>query len=166
MYISIEEFLADWEHETESTRKLMNALTDASLAQQVAPGMRTLGRLAWHVAGAISEMMNRTGLEIDGSDDSAPVPASAAEIAEAYERASASLAREIRAQWTDESLATVHEMYGEMWPNHMTLAILLRHELHHRGQMTVLMRQAGLVVPGVCGPAYEEWAAYGMAAQN
>jgi hypothetical protein len=28
--------------------------------------------------------------------------------------------------------------------------------------MTVLMRQAGLVVPGVCGPAQHEWALYGM----
>jgi hypothetical protein len=28
--------------------------------------------------------------------------------------------------------------------------------------MTVLMRQAGLKVPGVYGPAREEWAAYGM----
>jgi uncharacterized damage-inducible protein DinB len=28
--------------------------------------------------------------------------------------------------------------------------------------MTVLMRQAGLVVPGVYGPAREEWAAMNM----
>jgi len=36
------------------------------------------------------------------------------------------------------------------------------HELHHRGQLTVLMRQAGLVVPGIFGPAQEEWTRYGM----
>jgi hypothetical protein len=30
--------------------------------------------------------------------------------------------------------------------------------------MTALMRQAGLVVTGVCGPAREEWAAFGMPA--
>ena len=35
-------------------------------------------------------------------------------------------------------------------------------EAHHRGQMTVLMRQAGLTVPGIYGPAQEEWAAMGM----
>jgi len=28
--------------------------------------------------------------------------------------------------------------------------------------MTVLMRQAGLDVPGVYGPARQEWAAYGV----
>ena len=38
----------------------------------------------------------------------------------------------------------------------------LSHQTHHRGQMTVLMRQAGLTVPGVYGPAREEWAAMGM----
>jgi hypothetical protein len=28
--------------------------------------------------------------------------------------------------------------------------------------MTVLMRQAGLEIPGLYGPARQEWAAYGM----
>jgi uncharacterized damage-inducible protein DinB len=31
--------------------------------------------------------------------------------------------------------------------------------------MTVLMRQAGLPVPGVVGPSKEEWAAMGMPVQ-
>ncbi|MCK4657684.1 MAG: hypothetical protein KAT85_11650, partial [candidate division Zixibacteria bacterium] len=34
--------------------------------------------------------------------------------------------------------------------------------IHHRGQMTVLMRQAGLKVPGVYGPSMEEWEHFGM----
>ena len=41
---------------------------------------------------------------------------------------------------------------------------LINHQNHHRGQMTVLMRQAGLTVPGVYGPAKEEWATAGMEA--
>ncbi|MHB8840055.1 MAG: DinB family protein, partial [Gemmatimonadaceae bacterium] len=36
------------------------------------------------------------------------------------------------------------------------LTVLMNHQWHHRGQMTVLMRQAGLSVPGVCGPSREE----------
>ncbi len=51
--------------------------------------------------------------------------------------------------------------YGERWKNGFTLEVLLRHEIHHRGRMTVLMRQAGLKVPGVYGPAMEEWEAFG-----
>ena len=44
----------------------------------------------------------------------------------------------------------------------LTLQVLVVHQAHHRGQMTVLMRQAGLEVPGVYGPSRQEWAAYGM----
>jgi uncharacterized damage-inducible protein DinB len=44
----------------------------------------------------------------------------------------------------------------------MTLQILIRHEIHHRAQMTVLMRQAGLKVPGIYGPSRDEWQAMGM----
>ncbi|WP_306434409.1 DinB family protein [Paenibacillus sp. J2TS4] len=36
------------------------------------------------------------------------------------------------------------------------LSILLTHDTHHRGQMTVLLRQAGLTVPGVMGPTKEQ----------
>jgi uncharacterized damage-inducible protein DinB len=56
-------------------------------------------------------------------------------------------------------------MYGMTWTKGTVLVSLITHQAHHRGQMTVLMRQAGLKVPGVYGPAREEWAAMGMPAQ-
>jgi uncharacterized damage-inducible protein DinB len=56
------------------------------------------------------------------------------------------------------------DMYGEKWPRGRSAHILIDHQTHHRGQMTVLMRQAGLVVPGIYGPAKEAWAAYGAPA--
>jgi uncharacterized damage-inducible protein DinB len=59
-------------------------------------------------------------------------------------------------------LGEVIEMYGEKWTRAQALAGLLKHEIHHRAQITVLMRQAGLKVPGVYGPAKEEWVSYGM----
>ena len=68
----------------------------------------------------------------------------------------------MRAKWSDASLAVEDEMYGQKWARALTLAILVAHQTHHRGQMTVLMRQAGLKVPGFYGPAKEEWAAMGM----
>lgn len=39
---------------------------------------------------------------------------------------------------------------------------MIQHQIHHRGQMTILMRQAGLTVPGLYGPSKEEWAVIGM----
>jgi len=39
---------------------------------------------------------------------------------------------------------------------------MMMHQSHHRGQMTVLMRQAGLRVPYIYGPAYEDWVEQGL----
>lgn len=161
MITSIREFEQTWSRETESTLKLLRALTDASLARAVGPDDRTLGRMAWHIAGSIPEMMNRTGLSVGGPGDREPVPTSAAEIVAAYETAARSLLEAVKQNWTDATLSVVDDMYGEKWPRGVTLQILLDHQTHHRGQMTVLMRQAGLVVPGVYGPAREEWAGFG-----
>ena len=164
MFKTIEEFLVNWEHEAGSTQKILDALTDKSLSQEVSPEDRTLGRIAWHVTTTLGEMMSQTGLEFETTDSKLPVPSSAAEIAKAYSSSNEAMVAAIKAQWSDESLAEVKELYGEQWSIGTVLAILTSHQTHHRGQMTVLMRQAGLVVPGVYGPAREEWAAFGAPA--
>jgi uncharacterized damage-inducible protein DinB len=161
MYHTIREFLDDWRQESALTQKLMNALTDASLAQRVAPGDRTLGRIAWHAVTAIPEMVGRTGLVIHGAPQHAAVPEKASSIADAYHQAAASLASQVESLWHDATLLQEDDMFGMMWSRGTTLQSLIRHEIHHRAQMTVLMRQAGLIVPGTYGPAREEWAQMG-----
>jgi uncharacterized damage-inducible protein DinB len=162
MFTTVEGFLKTWKHESESTLKMMKALTDASLAQAVTPADRTLGRLAWHVTTTIREMMERTGLRLNGPARDAPVPRSAGEIASAYDEAARSLAISVEQSWNDATLGQEDEMYGKKWKRGLTLGALVHHQIHHRGQMTVLMRQAGLAVPGVYGPAREEWSRMGM----
>jgi uncharacterized damage-inducible protein DinB len=128
----------------------------------VSPQDRTLGRLAWHVTTTVREMMERTGLRVAGPPHDAPVPGTAGEIASAYEEAARSLADVVERTWDDAALKLEDEMYGDKWKRGFTLAALIHHQIHHRGQMTVLMRQAGLAVPGVYGPAREEWSKMGM----
>jgi uncharacterized damage-inducible protein DinB len=164
MFRTVSDFEKTWTYESEATLKLLRALTDASLAQAVSPEGRTLGRLAWHITGTIGEMAGRTGLEIEGPDDKLPPPATAAEIVAAYEKAARSLLVQVKSRWDDATLSVKDDMYGEKWKRGVTLMALITHQTHHRGQMTVLMRQAGLKVPGVYGPAREEWAAFGMPA--
>lgn len=161
---TIEEFLADWKYESGQTARLMDALTDASLGQRVVEGDRSLGWTAWHIVTAMPEMLTRTGLKFTQVAPDAPRPATAVEIAAAYKAAAAEVADLVAANWTDASLQVKDEMYGEPWARSFTLTVLLRHEIHHRAQMTILMRQAGLRVPGVYGPAKEEWAQFGMQA--
>lgn len=164
MYRKVEDFLQDWGYETEITTKLFNNLTDESLDQKVTDGGRTLGFIAWHIVLTLGEMLGKVGLTIDCPPEDASVPASAREIAETFERAAKSVAEEVGKNWTDETLLQEDEMYGMIWKRGTTLSSLINHQSHHRGQATVLMRQANVPVVGVYGPAKEEWEALGMSA--
>jgi len=145
-----------------STVKALDAVSDESLSQPVAEGFRNLGQIAWHLVTTYPEMMSRTGLAVKAVDADAPVPAEVAAIRQGYEAVSQELIEQIKSAWTDETLQEVDDMYGFKWKRALSLAILHSHEMFHLGQMTVLMRQAGLKVPGIFGPAKEEWANYGM----
>ncbi|CAI6081818.1 DinB family protein [Cohnella sp. JJ-181] len=162
MFTSIDSFVQEWENESAGTRRLLESLTDASLSQRVADGYRTIGRLAWHLTCSPHEMLVRTGLELPAPGDEHVVPSAAAEIAAAYARTAREVAEAVRGQWQDADLARMSDMYGEQWPGGVTLRVVIQHEVHHRGQLTVLMRQAGLRVPGLYGPAREEWTDIGM----
>ena len=162
MFKTIADFLAVFKDQAGGTAKVLDALTDKSLAQSVAEGHRTMGQIAWHIVTSIPEMMNRTGLKVKSVAEDAPMPAKAAEIARVYEAVSEELAARIKDAWKDDTLLVEDDLYGFKWKRGFTLWVLLIHEIHHRGQMTVLMRQAGLKVPGVVGPSKEEWAQYDM----
>lgn len=164
MYRKIEDFQTAWNYETEITTKLLNNLTDESLCQKVTEDGRTLGFLAWHLVLTLGEMPGKVGLQIDAPAEDSAVPTSAKEIADAFEKAAKSVGEQVVNNWTEETLLIEDDMYGEIWSRGMTLFYLMLHNTHHRGQITVLMRQAGLKVVGIYGPAKEEWAEMGMAA--
>ncbi|MFA6596817.1 MAG: DinB family protein [Ignavibacteriaceae bacterium] len=166
MFTSIQEALKELQNESNATQKLFKVLTDDSLSQKVYAEGRTLARLAWHIVTSIVEMMNKTDLKITEVAEDAPIPATANQILEAYQKVSASFLAQVKEKWTDRSLGEMVNMYGEEWSKSMTLSILMKHEIHHRAQMTVLMRQAGLKVPGLYGPSKEEWSQYNMPAME
>lgn len=163
MFRRVSDFVKSYQYMVANTDKLLGAITDQNLDQAVAPGHRTIRRIAWHIVTTIPEMMNRTGLGLAAVDEHAPPPDSAREIREAYGVATKELVRAIETHWTDETLTETDDMYGDPWPRGVTLSALISHEAHHRGQLTVLLRQAGARVPGVYGPAKEDWASMGMA---
>lgn len=158
MFSSIKSFLGSWQFESAATAKMIGALSGGSLPKAVAKDHRTLGRIAWHLTQTIPEMMNCCGLAVKGPGREAPVPKTKAALLKAYKAAAKSLAKEVKARWKDATLQQKDNMYGETWARGFTLLCLVLHQTHHRGQMTVLMRQAGLRVPGVYGPAKEDWA--------
>jgi uncharacterized damage-inducible protein DinB len=162
MVHTLTEFEHIWGAEVEATQKIFKHLNTKSLSQAVASEHRTLGRLAWHIVVTIPEMAQRTGLTVRGPDPEAPVPDTAKEIFGAYNEAALSLLDQMKKEWSDETLTVEDDMYGQQWKRAFTLQALVFHQIHHRGQMTVLMRQAGLPVPGTYGPSRDEWAAFGQ----
>ncbi|MDF2679153.1 MAG: DinB family protein, partial [Brevibacillus sp.] len=105
-----------------------------------------------------------TSLTFDAPAEDYPVPTTAQFIADSYHQASNAFVKALKKEWTDHTLQERIEFIGQQMPNGSLLMFLIQHQSHHRGQMTVLMRQAGLTVPGIFGPSKEEWAKFGMEA--
>jgi uncharacterized damage-inducible protein DinB len=164
MYRKTEDFLTEWDHESKSTLRILDALSEASLTQMIVPGGRNIGQLAWHLALTLGEMLGKAGLTMSGPAEDAPVPTGLSVIREAYRSGADAVAEQVRRSWPDAMLPGTVSMYGEEWRRGDVLSALIAHQAHHRGQMTVLMRQAGLRVPGIYGPSKEEWAAMNMPA--
>ena len=167
MYYKVEDFKNDWKTESEMTLKIFNNLTNESLDKKFDDKVRTPGRLAWHIVNSLPEMMNRTELNLGEFDyENSEVPESVTEIIREYKSFSEKLINEISEKWNDNSLTEKLNLYGEDWEKGRLLSILISHQIHHRAQLMVVMRLAGLKVPGIYGPAQEEWTSMGMEAQE
>ncbi|MDI4645966.1 DinB family protein [Cohnella hashimotonis] len=162
MFNSIENFVEEWEREAKMTAGLLDTLTDESLARRIVEDRRTLGDLAWHLIASI-QFMNALGLSFEGAGEGDGTNRAAFALAQGYRSISDRFIDAIQMQWSDANLSDRVEIAGEAWSNGDSLRFALMHQAHHRGQMTVLMRQAGLRPPGLYGPAYETWVEQGMA---
>jgi uncharacterized damage-inducible protein DinB len=166
LYTAIAHFIDEWNQEAASTQKVLDALTDESLQQKVSPEDRTLGSIAWHIVSSTPGMLMEFGVTVKSVENESTVPTSAREIAETFRSVSAETSEAIRQQWTDAALSETKNVFGMELPKAAMLNMLIKHIVHHRGQMTVLMRQAGVPVPGIYGPSREEWSQMGMEAPS
>jgi uncharacterized damage-inducible protein DinB len=163
MYRKTSDFITDWKYESEATLKLFKLLNDQSLEAKLHDKVRSIGNLAWHIAKSPVEMFSHAGLDMakSGVDLNATAPSSVNELIKKYEAASAEVFAQVT-KWSDEELSDKVSMYGEMWKKGTVLSVLINHQTHHRGQLTILMRMQNLPVTGVYGPSYEEWSAMGL----
>jgi uncharacterized damage-inducible protein DinB len=165
MYHTIKEFLDDWKYESESTMKIFSNLTDETLNHKLSAKGRTLGRLAWHITAQIGEALNSMEVNLETVNDDGNYPAQAKSIADKYKSVSDALIDILSKQWKDENLKEEVNVFHETWTKEKILSALIKHQIHHRAQMTVVMRAAGLKVPGIYGPSYEEWQQFGSQPQ-
>jgi len=166
MYKNIEDFIAEWKEEAEGTLKIFGTVDNEALLKKPHADVRTLGRSAWHITQTLTEMPMAAGIRADDPLEGKEIPGSISAISGIYKKYSEELVDSLEKNWKGADLSEMIDMYGRKWSRSRTLSILLRHQIHHRAQMTVAMRLLGMKVPGFYGPAREEWAEYGMETQE
>jgi uncharacterized damage-inducible protein DinB len=149
--------------EAVTTRRLLERVPDAQLNWKPAEKSRTLGELAWHIAvnpGSVASLAATTPVQFPGFTPD-PSPKTAAELLPALD-ASVTRAKDVLAQMDDAAMmATWTLMGGDRQimaiPRIAFLrSIMLNHWYHHRGQLSVYLRELGVPLPSIYGPTADE----------
>ncbi len=160
--ITVNDILQELEQEAQATRRVLERLPDNRLQWKPHPKSMSLGQLAMHVAnlpGTIAEISTAS------FDVNTPTPRpeadSTAQVLEKFD-ASMDRARQILGAMGDAELASPWRMMQgdrELWsiPRGAFLrSVMLNHWYHHRGQLTVYLRQNGASLPAVYGDSADE----------
>jgi len=166
MYLKINDFVNEWNEESESTLKIFSEIPDSVKSVKDNENIRSLERLAWHITQTITEMPKSCGITQEDPLENTDIPTSFSKIITLYKKHSQKLAEALEQKWTDADLTRNVKIYGQEWEGRKILSIMIKHQIHHRAQMTILMRLLDIKVPGLYGPAKEEWSQYGMEAQE
>lgn len=159
----IEDILRELEEEAQTTRRVLERVPEEKLAWRPHASARTLGELAMHVAivpGAVAELIaSPSPAQVPQFTD--PTAGTAAELLPALAESIAK-AKRIVGGMSDATLGeTWRMMQGERELFAVPRAALLRsvmlnHWYHHRGQLTVYLRELGVAVPAIYGPSADE----------
>jgi uncharacterized damage-inducible protein DinB len=160
--MTIDDIMQELEQEAPGTRRVLERIPEDQLDWRPHPKSMTMGELAMHVAnipGAIVEVSQRP------FDVRTPIPrpgaGSLAQILAVFDE-SLGRARVLLGAMNDADLAAPWSMMDgdkELWsiPRGAFLrSVLLNHWYHHRGQLTVYLRQTGALVPAVFGDSADE----------
>ncbi|GAB4139451.1 MAG: DinB family protein [Bacteroidia bacterium] len=162
MYTTIEDFLRDWDYEWNATVKMIRSIDEKKFHLKPHPDVRSCAQLSSHIALTIAEMLSKTGLNFEHYDEDSDCMWTVKEVSHCYETFARDAAQLIRSNWNDEKLKESINMYGETCTHAGVLSSLIKHQIHHRGQLSVVMRLLDMPVHGIYGPAREEWAAMGL----
>jgi uncharacterized damage-inducible protein DinB len=158
----IESMLQELEQETQTTRRVLERVPNEHLSWRPHPKARTLGQLALHVAtvpAGVAELASRSPAQAPDFAD--PSPRSASELVPTLEQ-SITRAKQALGGMDDAALmATWRLMRGDRevlaLPRVAFLrSVMLNHWYHHRGQLTVYLRELNVPIPSIYGPSADE----------
>jgi uncharacterized damage-inducible protein DinB len=161
--LTVSDIVHELEQEAQATRRVLERVPEDKLQWKPHPKSMSLGQLAMHVAnlpGAIAELSTQPSFDVQ-----TPIPRPDAgnhrDILAAFDDSMAR-ARTHLARMKDSDLALPWRMMSgtrELWsiPRFAFLrSVMLNHWYHHRGQLTVYLRQTGALVPAVYGDSADE----------
>jgi uncharacterized damage-inducible protein DinB len=160
----IESILQELEQEAHTTRRILERVSDNHLAWKPHERARTLGQLAMHVVtvpGAVAELAASPSPAQIPDFAQEPGLKTASELVPALDR-SVARARHLLERIDDDALlARWRLMRGDRElfarPRIAFLrSVLLNHWYHHRGQLTVYLRQLDVAIPSIYGPSADE----------
>lgn len=159
----IDGMLQELEQEAQTTRRVLERVPGDQLTWRPHEKARTLGELALHVAiipGAIAGLaVSQSPAQVPKFTD--PVPQSGSELIPALEE-SITKAKQLLSGVNDATLMETWSLrQGERevfaLPRIALLrSIMLNHWYHHRGQLSVYLRELGVAIPSIYGPSADE----------
>ena len=158
----IDGMLQELEQEAQTTRRVLERVPQAHLAWKPHEKSMSLGQLALHIAtvpGNVAQMIAQPSMQRPAFAQLAATQAS--ELLPALEN-SLKQARAALGAMDDAAItATWKLLDGDReimaMPRVAALrAIMLNHWYHHRGQLSVYLRQLNVPVPSIYGPSADE----------
>jgi len=159
---AIEMLVQELEQEAQTTRRVLERVPGDRLAWKPHDRSMSLGQLALHIAsmpGAIAEITQISPFPVPKFEQ--PSATSAAELVPTLNQ-SIVKARTILQNLDDADLGKIWRvMDGDRQVMALPVgaalrALMLNHWYHHRGQLSVYLRQVGVPVPSIYGPSADE----------
>lgn len=157
--------LQELEQEAQITRRVLERVPGDRLGWRPHERSRTLGELALHVAmvpGVVADLVaSRSPAQAPAPNRADPSPQSAAELVPALESSIAAAKRILGGMDDATAMAPLRLLRGDrellVVPRVALLrSIMLNHWYHHRGQLTVYLRELEVAVPPIYGPSADE----------
>jgi uncharacterized damage-inducible protein DinB len=159
----VETMLQELEQEAQTTRRVLERVPDDQLTWRPHEKSRTLGELALHIAnvpGGVAELAASPS-PAQAPQFVDPQPARASELVPALDESLAKAKRVLAGMDDATAMSMWRLMNGEREifavPRAALLrSIMLNHWYHHRGQLTVYLRELGVAIPSIYGPSADE----------
>ena len=146
--------LSALEHEIKTTTSVLSAVPPDQLTYQADPKSKSALGLLRHIALEDEWILNAVAdgqfSAVPDDSDTCGISTPADAVARYNERIPAAIAR-VRAL-PDDALVKPVDFFGNILPAVVVLSVMLRHSIHHRGQLSCYIRPMGGKIPSIYGP--------------